>query len=845
MRIRKKIMRSLCVLISALMISSALSACGDNREEQTDDGKKTESAGKNSDEKKVKMLYKNEKITLPEEISWVDNLYVGDDRIYTVSSVYNYDEKTQISTDQYFYYVIGFDGTVISKTDITPTAGENESVYFSNMFMGKDGSFWAIEYHYPVEPISEDTPVEAEDVSEEETEAAVDVEVSAASSMSAETDDAASEEDTESIEDENKVFLKKFSSDATELFSKNIKDVSGFEGIFGEMTTSYISNIKTDNDGNLYFCKEDYNNNTTSIIVLDAEGNFLFEALSDSESEEGYSGGWTQGFFAGNDGQIYLLRRVWKDGEAGNKSLLFRCNTQTKKLERVENVPENIAESANDISDGGGDYLFYSYENNIICGYKSDGTCDELYNTTNNGLDVEYIESLLPNGDGFFVMSTNYTQNGVDRVLYNIKKCEESEIREKVEITLSAYGLDSYIRSAVANYNDSDGDYAIIVTDYSKYNDYSTDNEDDYQAGLTRLKADIAAGNIADIICAPYDRSFASKGLYYDINTFIDGEDGLNRDEYADFLFRGYETDGKLYAIPTHFSILGFAEKKEFVPNDGALSAEDLSAILSAHEGMTVLSGSIVREAYLNNVMLYSGNKFCDYDTGECNFDSPEFIRILEDSANYPEEFYYGDDYDWEEYESQYITDKTLADSVYISSYDNLQWVSAQLGGDISVTGFPGLDTNPVIYGSGLIMISSKSSHPEAGWQLIKSVLSEESQSDMYYFPVNNAALEKVAEDTIESQYYTDEDGNRVLSDYSYYINNQEVKVSPIDEDYVAWIDSLMTISEVSSSVVSDDTFIMDIIKEEAAAFYAGTNTAEAAAGNIQSRVKIYISEQS
>lgn len=838
-------MRSLCVLMSVLMISSALSACGDNEAGKTEDGKKTESTDKKSDEKKVKMLYKNEKIALPEEIRWVNNIYVGDDGICTVNNVYNYDEKTQTSTNQYFYYVIGFDGTVISKKDISPKAGEKEDVFFGNMFMGKDGSFWAIEYHYPIEPIPEDTPIEAKDApAGEEVEAAV-VETSAASSMSAETAVDSAEEDTENPEDQMKIFLKKFSSDGTELFSKDIKNAPEFEGLFGENTNAYINQMNTDKDGNVYFCKEDYAENKTSVIVLDAEGNFLFEASPDSTSEEGYSSGWTQGFFAGNDGQIYVMRSVWKDGEPGNKSLLFHCNPQTKKLERVENVPENIADNANGIVDGGGDYLFYCFENNTICGYKSDGTCDELYNTINNGLDVEYLDRFYPNGDGFLVVTNDYTEDDVNCILYNIKKREESEIKEKVEVTLSAYYLDSAVRSAVANYNDSDGDYAITVTDYSKYNDYSTGNEDDYQAGLTRLKADIAAGNIADIICAPYDRSFASKGLYYDINNFIDGEDGLNRDEYADFLFRGYETDGKLYAVPINFYIVGFAEKKEFVPNDGALSAEDLSAILSAHDGMNVFSSDYSRENYLAIILSYSGNKFCNYDTGECYFDSPEFIKALEDSAKYPEKVEYGEDYDWEAYESQYITNKTLSAPVYISSYNSMQYNAAQLGGDISVTGVPGLNSNPVIAGNGLIMISSKSSHPEAGWQLIKSVLSEEAQTDMYQFPVNKAALRKNGEKVIESQYYTDENGNKVLHESRYYINGQEVKLPPIDEKQLAWIDSLMTISEVSASIVGEDTFIMDIVKEEAAAFYAGTNTAEVAANNIQSRVKLYISEQS
>lgn len=866
MKNKKKIISIMCLALACTVAATSFTGCSS----KSDDDETKSSSDSSSAEtgEKVKFLYKNEKITLPDGIDYVSALSADSENIYTVNTEYNYDETTGIENNITYFYKIAFDGTIVSKTDISPVKeGDNDSANYNSIMIGKDNTFWGIEYHYiMLENNTVEEEIQADDDSvaaaEVDAEAAVGagnpdtayVENSSAKTMAVEETVTETVEETEPVEEtaveettpayKTIMYLRHLDSDGTELLKLNISDIASLKDIVSNdgSSNSYISAIKTDNAGNVYVVWENYDDNSTHFTVLDQSGKELYTIDS---GEDMSSDGWSVGTFIGSDGKIYYLRN--QNLESGGYGVvLYVCNSDTKKLEKVENFAPTSSNNINTPIDGSEDYLFYNYNYyaNAIVGFKSDGTYDEIYNTTNNGLDISYLDSFIATDNGFIAGAQTYTSTDSSYNVYRIVKNDESEIKEKTAVNLAAYYLDDTLRSAVANYNDSDGDYVITVEDYSQYNDYTSENEDDYTAGLTKLNAEISAGNIPDIMCMDYNPSYASKGLYLDLNTYIDGEDGLNREEYQDFILRDLETDGKLYTIPVSYYVYGFAEKKEFVSEDGKLSSDTLDSILAANEGMTVMSSDTTRSSYLLTMVNFSGDKFINSETNECYFDSPEFIKLLEDSAKYPEEIDY-ENFDWTEYDSQYVTNKALSRATNISTYDSLSWAIAGLGGEASVTGVPGLDENPIIYTNSCIMISSKSDYPEAGWQLIKSALSEENQSKLYSFPLNKAALDKQAQSTIDSQYYTDENGNKVLSESTYYINNQEVKMDPIDQSMIDRINNIIEMSDALVYSYTNDTSVTNIIDEEAAAYYAGTNTAETAAKNIQSRVSLYLSEQS
>ena len=113
-------------------------------------------------------------------------------------------------------------------------------------------------------------------------------------------------------------------------------------------------------------------------------------------------------------------------------------------------------------------------------------------------------------------------------------------------------GLDWSLRSKIVEYNKSNDQYRIQVVDYSEY---ATD--DDYNAGITKLTTEIISGSVPDLFLTsslPIDK-YAAKGVVADLYTFMDGGSGLSRDYFVPQVLKAIEKDGKLYELPTKFSV--------------------------------------------------------------------------------------------------------------------------------------------------------------------------------------------------------------------------------------------------------------------------------------------------
>ena len=132
-----------------------------------------------------------------------------------------------------------------------------------------------------------------------------------------------------------------------------------------------------------------------------------------------------------------------------------------------------------------------------------------------------------------------------------LHRVDASEIKEKKVLTLACMYLDWNLRSMIVEYNKTNDEYRINVVDYSEY---ATD--DDYNAGVTKLTTEIISGSVPDIFLTsnlPIDK-YAAKGAIADLNTFMDGGNGLSRDYFVPQVMSALEKDGKLYELPTSFS---------------------------------------------------------------------------------------------------------------------------------------------------------------------------------------------------------------------------------------------------------------------------------------------------
>lgn len=424
-------------------------------------------------------------------------------------------------------------------------------------------------------------------------------------------------------------------------------------------------------------------------------------------------------------------------------------------------------------------------------------------------------------------------------------KVPADEVVDKIELTLACYSLESRVKTQLIEFNRNSSKYKINIHDYVTY-----DTMDDYTQGLTRLNADIISGNVPDIMLINSKmpvNSYISKGLFADLNEFIEKDEDFNKEDYLENVFQALSTKDGMYQIAPAFVVSTFSAKTADVGTEPGWTMEEALKLLESKPEGTALLSEITRDNLLYYLSWINIDEYIDWETGECHFDSPGFIQILDFAKTLPAEIDYtavmDDESYWNEMELQYRNGKTILHMTHLSGFRDFQYMEqGNFGEDITLIGFPSQEG----IGAGMnfttnLAISSQSKNQEAAWEFVKSFFTEEFQDKLdYEFPVRLSSLDKLEEKAWEKPYYIDENGNKEEYDDYYYLNGAEVKMTPLTKDKTKMIkDYLKQVTNVATA--NED--IYNIILEETAGFFNGQKSAGEVAEIIQSRVKIYVNE--
>ncbi|MGN0695189.1 MAG: ABC transporter substrate-binding protein, partial [Oscillospiraceae bacterium] len=791
---RKTLIKAICILSAAALTAGMFTACGKKSGEDSSSSADNSAVGGDTSKnaaKLVRLEYKCDELTLCDELKedYFDSFSVSDSGVILIKNDYNWDEETYVSTTKTYLYNLDLDGNIVSKNDISvEKLNDQDSASVGNVNYLDDGSILFIENHYYPDYSSADTA--SADSGEDGTAAEDDTSdyevmtVQEEDSAVTEADDYAYEYEEE-VQYRNSMYLVHMSADGEVISREDFADIPALK-LLADSQNTYVQSIRTNSSGDISVYFQTYDeewNCINGVVILNNELESVFSKNFEGDNT------WVNGSFADSEGNFCFVVYEYNEEKGVSTQNVKKCNIGTGEFEDVFDWSSSGA--MDNMINGSGEYqsYYYDYNSQSIMGLKNDGSADVMINLLTNGLYVNQINSMSIQGEDFYILSYDYTKG--ETVIYKLKKLDESEVKEKEEVTLASYYSSTELSSAVAEYNRSDGNYLITVTEYSQYNDYSTDDEEAWNAGLTRLNSEISSGQIPDIISISDPEmlsSLASKGLFADLNTFIDGENGIDRNDYFDNIFRAMENDGKLYTITSMVSIQGMCAKKSLIPEDGTVSWETVDEILGANSGMTLLSADNTRGRFIESTLSSGYRNFVNTSTGECSFNSPEFVEILERSKDYPEEIDYeeleaSDPDFWNNYNIQYRDGKVLMNNIYLYGFDSYYYTAdGNMGEDISLIGMPGSGSGAYLVPTSYISVSAKSAHPDAGWELIKSMIEYDedrySGRNSYYsysgFPVNKQSYQSLGEAAVEAGYYIDEDDNKVAMENTYYINDTE-----------------------------------------------------------------------
>lgn len=267
----------------------------------------------------------------------------------------------------------------------------------------------------------------------------------------------------------------------------------------------------------------------------------------------------------------------------------------------------------------------------------------------------------------------------------------------------------------------------------------------------------------------------------------------------------------------------------------------------------------------------------------------------------------YDDQNYWQEYQNRFREDRTALETVYLSSFNGLTSMMGYTfyTDEISLVGYPTEGENGGVLTAAELSfaISAKSRLKDGAWDFVRYFLTEEYQDELYYFPLRKSSMDKQMETAIEQA----DEQRKQYEEYLEQMQQMEQDAvietpetmpiypepeipaeettAPAEETTAAAETQAVpeTESVVTDVIVQDDvvilpsypemredeqffltremaemirdyvtslermerqnTAVINIIKEDAAAFFAGEKSVQDTVKLIQNRVSTYVAE--
>lgn len=419
-----------------------------------------------------------------------------------------------------------------------------------------------------------------------------------------------------------------------------------------------------------------------------------------------------------------------------------------------------------------------------------------------------------------------------------------SDIPDKTVIVLAGNYVGSDMRQRVVEFNRSNDNYRVVLKEYDSYNNY-----DDYTAGVTKLNNDIVTGGMPDILITdglPVE-NYIAKGLLADIGKLIEQDPELSQVEFMQNVFDAYSVDGTLYYVVPNFNVATMIAKTSLVGDRTGWTLEEMQQVVAGMGEGAQAIGEVTRDGFMSMAMQFCGNDFIDVKTGKCSFNSENFINMMEYAKTLPEEInwdsLYSDDNYWTTQETQYRDNRTLLMQLWIGNIRNLNYqLNGNFGEPVTFVGFPTESgKGSYISANQSFVLSAKSANLDGAWKFIRYYLTDEYQKEMDWgLAVNKQVFMEQAQEATKKPTYTDENGNEVEYEDTYWVSGEDIPLPPLSQEQVDQIVNFVL--SVDRAYYYNDS-VFNIINEEMGAFYSGQKSAQDVANVIQSRAQIYVDE--
>lgn len=602
--------------------------------------------------------------------------------------------------------------------------------------------------------------------------------------------------------------------------------------------------------------KDDYFYPTfTGTIFLDgkiyiASGNHIYSFDEDGKAGKAYrvNTDYIRALITSPDKKVYVY---------GNINVAYGLSEFDFKTEKISNSIEFKDYSIYDLKTiyfGAEDKIYLGDSNNLYSADLSTGEVKEELNWLNGDINGENIMDCFSLEEGkFLVINSSYNESakGTTAEFVTLNKTKASDIKEKEIIKFACTYLNYDIKDQFLSFNKTNPNYRIEVKSYDAYED-----------PVEKMNMDITSGDLPDILDVSMGVSkeqMIKKGMLADLSSFMEKDSEIKKEDFIPSILKMIEDDGdgKIYYLSPFFSIRGFVSGKKTMGTTTEWSVDDMIKMYEDmpkdHVFMALFMESMTKQLFIQNILVSQLEDYVDFSTGEVKFNSEEFIKLMEFSNNFPDE----EKIDYENQERMPTLvekGKLLLNELGISSIAEIGIYTKlyKKQGGYTVLGYPAKEKSDRLSASftgSAFAILEQSDKKEGAWEFLRQFYTYEYQKNPNGYigiPTRQDAFEKKLEYAQTKKTYTDEDGTKVDPvSMTYGFDDYMVSIGPIDKEEAEIVRSLVGRIGICTSydVVIED--ISKIIEEEMKAFFAGDKSAKEAAEIIQSRVNIYISENS
>lgn len=399
----------------------------------------------------------------------------------------------------------------------------------------------------------------------------------------------------------------------------------------------------------------------------------------------------------------------------------------------------------------------------------------------------------------------------------------------RTKVTLRAATVSNWLIEQTVTFNQSNGTYWVVLENLSA----STAADLADYANQTNVA--LAAGKGPDILCGnlieDYVQAFLDKGILLELGDMME-DDGMRKEDYLPAAFSSWGDGEKVYGINFSLFPTGYKLQGDVMGITGTPDIHTLMDALSAMDESAAYYARHEPERLLRMFLEGSDNLWgtVDWERGTCDFSGELFTQILENARNYGYDF---------TRRYQTLARSVRYDSIYqYDSYAELQEDGMVMAGILFDDGCCG-----AVDSRNTLAINAASPQKEGAWEFLRYLLGEEAQAALDHVPVNRVSLEAWIEKELEKVangkdmalggVYIDE-GEPVRFTKSY------TSADMTEERVAEYLEALGNVRVLPYRTGP----IMDIICEEAGAYFSGSKSAEDVAETIRNRVQLYLDER-